>query len=120
MKIYITKKEIVEKFNLPQDCEIEIENLIIKGSDNKELEWKEVEEKMTWNEAMEYAKGLGEDWRLPTIEECKTHKGFAPDRHYWSSTENVGDRDYVCYWNTYYGYVGYYYKYAKLSVRCVR
>ena len=56
---------------------------IIKGSDNKELEWKEVEEKMTWDEAMEYAKGLGKDWRLPTIEECKTHKGFAPDRNYW-------------------------------------
>ena len=49
---------------------------------------------MTWYEAVEYVKTLGEGWRLPTIEELheiyNSKNNFTKD-YYWSSTEGSGD-----------------------------
>jgi hypothetical protein len=49
--------------------------------------------KMTWDEAKQACKKLGDDWRLPTIEELKLIQKYK-DRIggftnlYWSSTKN--------------------------------
>jgi hypothetical protein len=44
---------------------------------------------MTWYEAVEVVKNLGDGWRLPTIEECFMiyEDKLINDNHYWSSTE---------------------------------
>ena len=55
------------------------------------LEWQPIpfENPMSWDQADEYAKSLGDGWRLPTVEELKNAynnkvRGFKPD-YYWSS-----------------------------------
>jgi hypothetical protein len=96
------------------------------------LEWGlHAEKEMTWPEAMDYVKSLGDGWRLPTIKELVaitdyskinsvTHLGFAPDRYYWSSAEYTGYKDFAYYWDTNDGSVGYDSKGSKLSVQAVR
>lgn len=41
----------------------------------------------TWNEAVEYCKSLGDEWRLPTINEMKEIKVKLQDNAYWTSEE---------------------------------
>lgn len=107
------------------------------------LEWKlESPRRMTWQQAMDYAETLGDNWRLPTIEELETlvdrSKYGSPMRKevpfkdflvYWSSTTYEGDAYNTNYeYNTnyalgvdyYYGCVDYYYKTSSFYVRCVR
>ena len=57
--------------------------------------WPEDLGEMTWDEAMEKVKELGEGWRLPTIEEFKETLYPNRDRipkleesYYWSSSES--------------------------------
>lgn len=68
--------------------------VVIKNKEEKssKLEWQKnpSEKLMTWDEATEYAKSLGEGWRLPTRGElCDAYdngvKGFKLDG-YWSSS----------------------------------
>lgn len=66
--------------------------IILKAKENSKLKWEEnpSKELMTWDEAMNYAKSLGDGWRLPTIEELKEAykskvKGFYRF-FYWSSS----------------------------------
>ena len=44
---------------------------------------------MTWNNAVKAVKKLGDDWRLPTIEECFMlyNDRLIDKAYYWSSTE---------------------------------
>lgn len=41
----------------------------------------------TWNEAMEYCKSLGDDWRLPSTEEFLLIKNKLTDNAYWTCEE---------------------------------
>ena len=56
------------------------------------LEWQEdaPENPMTWDEAIEYAKSLGDGWRLPTRGElCDAYDNFIDGfkkNNYWSSS----------------------------------
>lgn len=97
------------------------------------LEWSETApNKMTWKEAMEYAKSLGEGWRLPTIKEWQAVIDYSkynpatdlPDTksaYYWSSTEYASGTDYAWYVYAVDGFVGNYNEYSNYSlVRCVR
>jgi formylglycine-generating enzyme required for sulfatase activity len=90
------------------------------------LEWQEnpPSDPMTWDEANEYVKSLGEGWRLPSIKELKDAydnkiEGFKSD-YYWTSNVNTnGDINAigVCFG---FGDVGYYGKTDHYYVRCVR
>jgi len=89
------------------------------------------EKTMSWYEALEYAETLGDNWRLPTIQElitlvditkinpaCKiinTHSSG-----YWSSSTFAGDT--YDAWCVYfgYGYVSYYSKNNNRYVRCIK
>jgi membrane-bound lytic murein transglycosylase MltF len=62
---------------------------------NREIEIasEDAPEQVSWNDSMEYAKSLGNDWRLPTKDELKemyknkeTIGGFVAG-YYWSSSE---------------------------------
>jgi len=77
--------------------------------DGKMWQKKTIEEKMTWDEAMEYAKNLRlggyDDWRLPTIEELKNiiiNCGGTPskfeDEDVETTTKNMNNSNYQsCY-----------------------
>ena len=56
---------------------------------NIEIHPEKSESKLTWNEAQEYCKSLGEGWRLPTISEMfyLYEDKVITDAYYWSSTE---------------------------------
>ena len=97
------------------------------------LEWQADDNgiQRTWDEALEYANGLGNGWRLPTIGELFSiidYKKYNPackiencrSSYYWSSSPYAGDANYA--WGihfhngpVYYGDKDYHY-YA----RCVR
>jgi len=90
------------------------------------LEWERnaPQTKMTWYDAMEYAKTLGEGWRLPTraelIEAHDTNiEGFRSGS-YWSSITVVLNTNNAWAVNFYNGYVGDGSKTYSNYVRCVR
>ena len=112
-----------------------------------DLMWeKETQKKVTWDEAMEYAKNLRlggyDDWRLPTIKElsevatlcrgvsdknwfnqtCQANykaKGFTSN-YYWSSTTVAGLSSIAWLVNFSYGSQCNAYKSISYYVRCVR
>ena len=76
--------------------------------------------KMNWEDAVKAVKELGDDWRLPTIEECFimcNHKIITTD-NYWSSTEF--DSAYAWTFSFGYGSANYYYKNTTYYVRAVK
>ena len=62
--------------------------------------------KLTWDEAVEYCKSIGEGWRLPTTQELwyiyedKNLRKEFNDAYYWSSTE----KDYYSAWSFHFNY----------------
>ena len=55
-----------------------------------EIADKSTEQELTWHEAVEYVKSLGEGWRLPTIEELHeiyNSENDFDEGNYWSGTE---------------------------------
>ena len=90
------------------------------------LEWQEDAPKkpMTWYEAIEYAKSLGDGWRLPTRSELinaydSSVKGFMND-YYWSSSTYAQNTSLAWYVFFYNGSVGYDHKTFNNYVHCVR
>jgi hypothetical protein len=97
------------------------------------LEWSETSpNKMTWQEAQDYAKSLGDGWRLPTIKEWQAvldYSKYKPatdlpntqSAFYWSSTTYAVNSDLAWVVDMYYGYVNFDYKgNAYYLARCVR
>ena len=98
------------------------------------LEWHWEVSYLTWKEALNYAKSLGNDWRVPAIEELETlldRSKYAPAMreevpfkdvsHYWSSTPYASyHKDYAWFVNFNDGQVSYYDKTVSYYVRCVR
>ena len=98
------------------------------------LEWEcGSNDEMNWEEAMEYAKTLGEGWRVPSIKELLTlvdYEKFSPaikddinfmdSSFYWSST-TYAYRSHNA-WSVYFydGYVHHGNKTNSFYVRCVR
>ncbi len=89
------------------------------------------EKTMPWKEALEYAKSLGSDWRLPTIQELLSLIDFSRDNpackiidshcsYYWSSTTRTGYMSCAWYVGFYYGGVSYDGKSGNYYVRCVK
>lgn len=90
------------------------------------IEWQENPSKkpMTWNEAIEYAKSLGNGWRLPTKEELKKAydnkvEGFKPT-YYWSLSQHDESIDVAGSIEFHYGCVSNVLKTYYYYVRCVR
>jgi formylglycine-generating enzyme required for sulfatase activity len=103
---------------------LDLLNKDMKNSYTLEWEKNPSQEMMTWDEAVEYAKRLGDGLRLPTIKELEQVyeyglSGFNKDS-YWSSS--ISDDTPDCAWVIYFGsgYTGYSSKTNSLYVRCVR
>ena len=100
------KKVIIDEVEyVPREKEIETWKDIETG-----LIWNKLEshKSMSWEEAIEYAKTLGNDWRIPTIQELITLVDFSKNNpackiintyslDYWSSTIYADDTRYA--WN---------------------
>jgi len=98
------------------------------------LEWQHWEVSfLTWKEALNYAKSLGNDWRVPAIEELETlldRSKYAPAMreevpfkdvsHYWSSTTYARYTDHAWFVSFNTGHVNYNGKSVSYYVRCVR
>ena len=92
------------------------EPLILKGQFNLEIHPDELG-KMSWHEAVEAVKKLGDGWRLPTILELHLiynsdlKDKFKTDDYYWSSSEGFSFSAWIFYFgngdtshgNNYYG-----------------
>ena len=96
-------------------------NTVIQKIPARELEWKGVDGRYTWYQAMGLEK---DDWRLPTKEELLElwKSGLMPSRLcYWSSSSSfasVNDSAWVVYFDDGYEFNGS--KYYDYYVRLVR
>jgi formylglycine-generating enzyme required for sulfatase activity len=83
-----------------------------------------LEKRCNWYDAVEYCKLLGNNWRLPSLEELQliyeSDNDFVKD-YYWSNTESTGNVRLVWGFNISNGYTQDYYKDKGISyVRPVR
>ena len=103
---------------VPKKKDKEVESIIVEQHYKFEVHPEELG-KMNWEDAVKAVKELGDDWRLPTIEECfimYNHKVIIANT-YWSSTEY--DSTNAWYFN--FGYGGAYnYSYNKNTTYYVR
>ena len=95
-------------------------SLIVEEKFHFELYPEDAPQEMTWEEAVEYCKSLGDNWRLPTIEECFLiyNNKLIDNNIYWSSTE-FGSK-FAWYFFFSYGYANYGNKNYTYYVRAVR
>ena len=97
------------------------------------LEWQAEDDgiKRNWDEAIEYAKSLGNGWRLPNIKELMILIDYSkynpatelPDMRsfpYWSSSTFANNSGYAWFVNFNIGIVDHYIKSDYFYVRCVR
>lgn len=96
--------------------------LVIKREFNFEIHPDELG-KMTWDEAVEKVKELGDGWRLPTITELQLiweseHKDLFQKESYWSSSEYNSSKAWL--FTFYDGYTSYSGKVNDYYVRAVR
>lgn len=96
--------------------------LVVKREFNFEIHPDEFGE-MSWNEAVEKVKDLGDGWRLPTITELQLiwdseHNGFFKKEWYWSSSEYYSNLAWILYF--YDGYPSFDDKLHNYYVRAVR
>jgi hypothetical protein len=92
----------------------------------KMLELSEIKKDVTWEEAMDYAKELGEGWRLPTKEELAIiansprSKEFATEWFFWSSSASVNFSDSAWFVGLGDGYADIDHKGSTYAVRYIR
>ena len=124
-KVIINKSENMEVVingivYVPKELEKEVEPIIVEKNYKFELHPVKSNDKLTWDDAVAYAKSLGDDWRLPTIEECfiMYNNKVITEGLYWSSSENYND--YAWGFNFSNGDASYSYKNNTYFVRAVR
>ena len=73
---------------VPKKKDKKIESIIVEQHYKFEVHPEELGE-MNWEDAVKAVKELGDDWRLPTIEECfiMYNNKVITTGNYWSSTE---------------------------------
>jgi len=105
---------------VPKELEKQVEPIIIEKNYKFELHPIISNDKLKWDDAVAYAKSLGNDWRLPTIEECfiMYNNKLITEEAYWSSSEN--DNYYAWSFGFSYGYALSYNKFNTYFVRAVR
>jgi len=109
--VYVPKEE---------DAKVKVEPVIVEKNYKFELHPIISNNELKWNDAVAYAKSLGDGWRLPTIEECfimYNNKVITEDIC-WSSSES----SYNYAWNFYFpnGVADYSIKSSTYFVRAVR
>lgn len=74
---------------VPKELRKKVEPVIVEKNYKFELHPIISNDKLKWNNAVVYAKSLGDDWRLPTIEECfiMYNNKVITEEAYWSSSE---------------------------------
>lgn len=74
---------------VPKELEKEVEPIIVEKNYKFELHPIISNNELKWDDAVAYVKSLGNDWRLPTIEECfiMYNNKVITEEVYWSSTE---------------------------------
>jgi len=105
---------------VPKKLEKQVEPIIIEKNYKFELHPIISNDKLKWDDAVAYTKSLGNDWRLPTIEECfimYNNKVITEDA-YWSSSETNNDLAWIFHF--YYGLANFNHKYYTNFVRAVR
>jgi len=106
---------------VPKELEKKVKPVIVEKNYKFELHPIISTNKLQWNDAVAYAKSLGDGWRLPTIEECfiMYNNKVITEGVYWSGSEN-----YIKYaWNFSFtnGGANYYdYKFNTYFVRAVK
>jgi hypothetical protein len=96
---------------------------------NEQLEWGPDEGRMTWDEAVAFAKAKGDGWRLPSVPELVAQFDYDKGKPksedwkrewYWSSSVVAGHSPFA--WHVLFlnGYTGYYVVSTADRVRCVR
>ena len=85
---------------VPKKLEKQVEPIIIEKNYKFELHPIISNDKLKWDDAVAYTKSLGNDWRLPTIEECfiMYNNKVITENAYWSSSET----NKVCAWYFYF------------------
>lgn len=100
----------------------QVQKLVVKKEFNFEIHPDELG-KMTWDEAVEKVKELGDGWRLPTITEFQLiwdseHKDLFQKEWHWSSLEANSNDAWLL--DFYYGGTNYFGKDNSYRVRAVR
>ena len=74
---------------VPKELEKKVEPVIVEKNYKFELHPIMSNNKLKWDDALAYAKSLGDGWRLPTIEECfiMYNNKVITEGVYWSSSE---------------------------------
>ena len=89
----------------------------------------ELEQQCTWQEAVDYCRGKGDNWRLPTENELYYYWCVEPsvrvldpfmEQNYWSSTTNASNAGQAWTFDFGYGIANKKGKTERLYVRCVR
>lgn len=104
---------------VPKEKDKEVESIIVKQYNEFHVYPNELG-KMNWEDAVKAVKELGNNWRLPTIEECfimYNHK-IITTGYYWSSTEYCDNFAYSFDFSG--GYASSDYKTSTNAVRGVR
>ena len=75
---------------VPKELEKKVEPVIVEKNYKFELHPIISNNKLQWDDAVAYAKSLGDGWRLPTVEECfiMHNNKVITEGVYWSSSEN--------------------------------
>jgi hypothetical protein len=75
---------------VPKELEKKVEPVIVEKNYKFELHPIISTNKLQWDDAVAYAKSLGDGWRLPTIEECfiMYNNKVITGGVYWSSSED--------------------------------
>ena len=100
---------------VPKELRKKVEPVIVEKNYKFELHPIISNNKLKWDDAVAYAKSLGDGWRLPTIEECfiMYNNKVITENAYWSSSEfnnnfawnfkfNYGSANYSDKTNTYF------------------
>jgi len=84
---------------VPKELEKKVEPVIVEKNYKFELHPIISTNKLNWDDAVAYAKSLGDDWRLPTIEECfiMYNNKIITEDVYWSSSEDYSNNAWYFY-----------------------
>lgn len=107
---------------IPKELEKKVGSVIVEKNYKFELHPIISNNELKWDDAVAYAKSLGNDWRLPTIEECfiMYNNKVITEEAYWSSTEyNYGIAWYFSFLSGSANYSNKYLTYYVCAVRSI-
>lgn len=86
---------------VPKEEDAKVEPVIVEKNYKFELHPIISNNKLKWDDAVAYAKSLGDDWRLPTISECFIiyNNKVITEEAYWSSSEYDNNYAWYFYFN---------------------